>query len=137
MRHFKDVAICTMILLSISPEGQAGTTIPSGILQSTEGWCSPAVADTRGNVTINCQGVDPKALARLNELLDLRDKQLGETKQSLEDKLKEANDWAQKYHDLSERLEKLGDTSEVSRRAEALVKSGEFEKAGALLDEAL
>ncbi len=45
----------------------------SRIEQKTAGWCAPAVADIEGNVTINCQGVDPKALARLNELLDLTD----------------------------------------------------------------
>ena len=44
--------------------------------QVTHGWCSPAVSNTKGSVSIVCQGVDPKALARLNELLDLKDQQL-------------------------------------------------------------
>jgi len=40
--------------------------------QTTIGWCSPAVGKA-DNVTIICQGVDPKALTRLNELLDKKD----------------------------------------------------------------
>ena len=42
----------------------------ASITQTTEGWCSPAVGQTGGNVTSICQGVDPKALQRLNELLN-------------------------------------------------------------------
>lgn len=36
-------------------------------VQETLGWGSPAVAKVTGAVTIVCQGVDAKALARLNE----------------------------------------------------------------------
>jgi hypothetical protein len=49
---------------------QAQAAVMETITQTTTGWCSPAVGQTGGNVTIICQGVDPKALARLNELLD-------------------------------------------------------------------
>jgi hypothetical protein len=91
------------------------------VTQTTQGWCSPAVADTKGNVTINCQGVDPRALQRLNELLDKKDLELA-------DKIKEANDWAQKYHDL---LAAAADDPELQK----LIKGGELEKAGTILDQ--
>lgn len=42
---------------------------PVTIAQKTSGWCSPAIANVVGNVTVNCIGVDPRALRRLNEQL--------------------------------------------------------------------
>ncbi len=85
------------------------------------------MADIEGNVTINCHGVDPKALARLNELLDLKD--------LLADKIKEAEIWAGKYQELLDRLESQADDSELAKRAESLIREGQFEDAGRLLDE--
>lgn len=67
------------------------------VTQQTTGWCSPAVAGTGGNVTVVCQGVDPKALARLQELLDKKDLELA-------DKIKEADEWVTKYRELEARL---------------------------------
>ena len=36
------------------------------IVQKSSGWCSPNIANVAGNVTLNCIGVDPRALKRLN-----------------------------------------------------------------------
>ena len=91
------------------------------VTQTTEGWCNPAVAGTQGNVTITCQGVDPRALQRLNELLDKKDLELA-------DKIREANDWAQKYQDL---LAAAADDPELQN----LIKEGKLEKAGSILDQ--
>lgn len=100
------------------------------IRQQTAGWCSPAVADAKGNVSIVCQGVDPKALARLNELLDKKDLELAQ-------KIQEANEWATKYRDLSARLAAAGDDGQLAEQAKNLVQEGKFEQAGALLDRLL
>jgi tetratricopeptide (TPR) repeat protein len=97
------------------------------ITQKTEGWCSPAVGETQGNVTIICQGVDSKALEVLNESLRLMNLQLGE-------KIKEADEWARKYHELSQRLAEAGQDNELARQAHALLREGKLEDAGALLD---
>src|SRR5262249_50653018 len=97
------------------------------VRQQTEGWCSPAVADVKGAVTLTCVGVDPKALARLNELLDKKDLELGQ-------KIKEANEWAERYRDLSARLAAATDDSQLSLQAKALIQEGKFDEAGALLD---
>jgi tetratricopeptide (TPR) repeat protein len=101
-------------------------TLPS-IHQKMEGWCSPAVGHTQGDVTIVCQGVDPKALQRLNELLDKKDLELQE-------KIREAEEWTRKYHELSQRLAEEGRDNELARQADALLKEGKLEDAGALLD---
>jgi tetratricopeptide (TPR) repeat protein len=101
-------------------------TLPS-IAQKTEGWCSPAVGQTQGDVTIICQGVDPKALLRLNELLDKKDLELQE-------KIREAEAWTRKYHELSQRLAEEGRDNALARQAEGLLKEGKLEEAGALLD---
>ena len=101
-------------------------TLPS-MTQKTEGWCSPAVGHTQGDVTIICQGVDPKALQRLNELLDKKDLELQE-------KIREAEEWTRKYHELSQRLAEEGRDNALARQAEDLLKAGNLEEAGALLD---
>ena len=59
-------------------------------------WCSPA-QNGNGNQVI-CNGVDPRALARLNELLDRKDLDLNE-------KTSEASEWARKYNEANARLE--------------------------------
>jgi tetratricopeptide (TPR) repeat protein len=96
------------------------------ITQTTEGWCSPAVGQTHGNVTVIC-GLDPKVEGRLNELLDKKDLELQE-------KIREADEWTRKYHELSQRLAEAGKDSELARQAEALLKEGKLEEAGALID---
>ena len=97
------------------------------ITQTTAGWCSPAVGQTQGNVTITCQGVDPKALARLNELLDKKDLELQE-------KIREAEDWTRKYQEVSQRLAEAGQDDELARQARTLLREGKLEEAGILLD---
>jgi tetratricopeptide (TPR) repeat protein len=99
------------------------------ITQSSSGWCSPNIV-TSGDVTVTCIGVDPRALKRLNDKLRSTNLQLGE-------KIQEANNWAAKYHELEQRLAQSGDDSVLSRQAEEYIHQGEFEKAGAILDEIL
>ena len=106
------------------------TVYAGNIEQRTTGWCSPAVADTQGNVTIECYGVDPRALHRLNELLDKKDLELQE-------KLQEAEEWARKYRELEQRLAAESKENELARQAEILLKAGRLEKAGAILDRLL
>ena len=91
------------------------------ITQHTEGWCSPAVwVKTQGHVTITCHGVDPKALQRLNELLDKKDLELQE-------QIREAEDWTHKYHELSQRLAEAGKDDKLARQADTLLKEGKLE----------
>jgi tetratricopeptide (TPR) repeat protein len=103
---------------------------PAKIVQKTSGWCSPAIANVVGNVTVNCIGVDPRALLRLNAELDRKKLQLA-------DKIREANDWTNKYKELETRLTKTGNDSELSRQAADYLHSGDLEKAGAILDQLL
>jgi len=63
--------------------------------QSTSGWCSPAI-NGNGNQII-CRGIDPRAMARLEELLDQKDHDLNA-------KIAEANEWVRKYRDLDAQL---------------------------------
>jgi hypothetical protein len=106
------------------------TAQATSLTQKTEGWCSPAVGQTQGNVTISCQGLDPKALQRLNELLDKKDLEL-------QDKIREAEEWTRKYHELSQRLAEEGKDNALARKAQALFREGKLEEAGALLDQLL
>jgi hypothetical protein len=100
------------------------------IVQRSSGWCSPNIANVTGKVTVNCIGVDPRALRRLNAELE---------RKSLEtaDKIREANEWTEKYKELESRLAAAGEDSVLSRRAEDYLHQGELEKAGAILDQIL
>lgn len=102
----------------------------SDIAQKTMGWCSPAVADVKGKVTIVCNGVDPKAIKRLNELLDKKDIELS-------DKIREADAWTRKYNELQQRLTAEGKEDPLALEAKSLIQKGKLEEAGKILDQLL
>ena len=79
-------------------------------MQVSTGWCSPNIANVIGPVTINCIGVDPRALMRLNA-------QLRRSKQDIAEQIREANDWAAKYKRLETQLTNAGDESALSHQA--------------------
>ena len=131
--------------------------------QQTTGNCSPVMDNTLigGSVTINCTGIAPKALAKLNELLenldslpdsnktiknfhrlfDLQERDLAtkntelrQTQLTLDDKVRLAEEWRQKYLDLETRL--LGeDSDELGKKAAEALQGGDLDLAGELLDQ--
>jgi tetratricopeptide (TPR) repeat protein len=103
---------------------------PTIIRQTTTGWCSPIISNVNGNVTVNCKGVDPRALKRLNA-------ELVRTNQELEAKIEEANEWVERYHELELRLSEPGPDSELFRQAREYLHQGEFDKANEILDRIL
>ena len=104
------------------------TPVPS--VQKSSGWCSPNIANVTGNVTVNCIGVDPRALTRLNAQLNRKNLELA-------DKIREADEWTGRYKELEARLSEAGDDSVLSQQAEVYLHEGELEKAGATLDRIL
>jgi hypothetical protein len=120
------IAFCFLALAAVA--ARAAT-----VDQTTSGWCSPAVAAVQGKVTIVCNGVDPKALHRLNELLDKKDVELAK-------KIAEAEEWARRYRELEQRLADetnnagRADDAKLVADAQRSLKEGDLEKAGALLD---
>jgi Tfp pilus assembly protein PilF len=115
----------------------SGNVHAADVTQKTAGWCSPAVADVKGNVQIICNGVDPRAMQRLNELLDIKDKELKSKERTIQDKIQEAEEWARKYRELEERLSNEGEDSTLARQAKELLQEGKLDEAGALLDKLL
>jgi len=99
-------------------------------VQKTSGWCSPAIANVIGNVTVNCIGVDPRALKRLNVELSRKSLELAE-------KIREADEWTTRYKELEARLGEAPDDKVLSHQAEEYLHQGELEKAGAILDQIL
>lgn len=96
------------------------------IEQKTKGWCSHAFGDMQGNVTINCYGIDPKVSRRFNELLEKKDLEI-------QDKVREAKRWAEKFQALSRMLNYEDD--ELSQKAARALRGGRLEQAGLLLNE--
>jgi tetratricopeptide (TPR) repeat protein len=103
---------------------------PAIIRQSTSGWCSPTIANVTGRVTVNCIGVNPRALEKLNQ-------RLNRTSQELRAKIDEANDWAERYHELEARLSEPGPNAELSHQAEEHLRDGDLDKAKEILDRIL
>lgn len=107
-----------------------GQQHPATIEQRTSGFCSPAIANVTGNVTITCIGVDPRPLKHLNQ--QLRKKSL-----VLEEKIKEADEWARRYHEVDAALKAQGSNNELSQEARESLRSGNLDKAGQILDKLL
>jgi len=74
----------------------AAQEAPSTVVQKSSGWCSPNIANVGGNVTVNCIGVDPRALKRLNA-------ELSRKKLELADKIRKADEWTARYKELASR----------------------------------
>lgn len=74
---------------------------PVTIVQKTRGWCSPAIANVVGNVTVNCIGVDPRALKRLNGELNRKNLELA-------DKIREADEWDEPVQGTGSTIERSG-----------------------------
>lgn len=106
------------------------------IMQSTQGWCSPVVGQAGGNVTIICQGVNPKALDRLNEFLRTQES-LDKKYLELQTKIQEAETWTQRYRELQDRLTQEGQNDILSQTVKGLLDEGKLEAAGAILDSQL
>jgi hypothetical protein len=93
-----------LFAMAIESKAQISSTV---IVQETSGWCSPAIANVVGNVTVKCIGVDPRALSVLNQ-------KLRNEKRQRQEIVKEADEWAARYHSLEEQLSQQ---STVSVRA--------------------
>jgi tetratricopeptide (TPR) repeat protein len=98
-------------------------------------WCSPA-QNGNGN-TVICNGVDPRAVDRLNELLDRKDL-------DLKQKTAEANDWARRYTELNAQLDETkqhltakGEDATLVETAQDLLHQGKLEEARAIFDRLL
>src|SRR6516225_7483026 len=115
-----------ILVLALAAHQQAPVTI----VQKTSGWCSPAIANVVGNVTVNCIGVDPRALKRLNE-------RLSAMKLDRDKAVQAADEWTSRYKELETQLSQAGDDSALSHQAEEYLHEGELEKAGAILDQVL
>jgi hypothetical protein len=100
---------------------------PQVIRQTTTGWCSPIISNVIGNVKVTCNGVDPRALVKLNV-------RLNQTSRELTAKMDEAEEWAARYHELETRLSAPGSHAELSHQAQSYIEAGELEKAEAILD---
>jgi tetratricopeptide (TPR) repeat protein len=113
--------VLAYILLVVSAPAQA--TIP----QFSGKWCDPVTSNVTGKITINCIGIDPRALDVLSTELD-------RTNAQADERVRQANEWAEKYKQLEKRLEDAGETSELSRQAQDFLRKGQFAQAGAVLD---
>ena len=95
-------------------------------------WCSPA--QNGNNNQVICNGVDPRAMANLNDLLDLRNI-------SLQQKTAEANEWARKYNLLNDQFEAAkkeltakGEDASLVQTAQDLLHQGKLEEARKIYD---
>jgi tetratricopeptide (TPR) repeat protein len=133
-RRRNEGGACLFVLYVVSAFAEQQTQSIQSIQQSSKGTCAVNLAGIQGNVQIsslNCPGVDPKALQGLerhmNELLRTQKLQVSDVK-------KEANDWRTKFLELQGRLAEMGINSELAKQAEQLIKDGKLDEAGEQLD---
>jgi hypothetical protein len=103
---------------------------PVGVHQATTGLCSPTVANVKGDVSINCIGVAPKALEKLNVELDRLHIDIAA-------KVAQANAWTQRYQELERALREHIADRELAGKAEEYLHQGDLEMAGTILDQVL
>jgi Tetratricopeptide repeat len=123
--------IAGLLALTGAPSAAADITQTTG----AGSWCSPA-QNGNGNAVV-CNGVDPRAMDRLNELLDRKDL-------DLKQKTAEANDWARRYSELNAQLEETkkqlaakGEDATLVQTAQDLLHEGKLEEAHAIFDRLL
>jgi hypothetical protein len=101
MQHkVQQLKIVMSLLLTTASMASAQQT-PSTTMQKTSGWCTPHIANVTGSVEVICVGVDPRALKRLNS-------ELAGRKLQLTDKIRQADEWARRYHELETQLSEAG-----------------------------
>jgi tetratricopeptide (TPR) repeat protein len=100
--------------------------------QSTAGSCSP-IQSGNNNVFI-CNGVDPRAMKRLNDDLDRMEL-------NLQQKTTEANEWVRKYNELNtqfeqtkKELEAKGEDATLVQAAQDLLHQGKLDEARKIYD---
>src|ERR1700686_892638 len=105
------------------------------IVQKSQGPCTSNTAGVQGNVTVNisCPGVSLEAMNYFNQQLAGN---LGRLKK-LEDQVHEAETWRAKYIALTERLGGMQADSEFAKKADHLIKTGQLDEAGRVLDQLL
>jgi tetratricopeptide repeat protein len=127
----KAIDLFVVGVLAFAAETQS---VAGDVMQTTGNgsWCSPA-QNGNGN-TVNCYGVDPRAMDRLNELLDRKDL-------NLKQKTAEANDWARRYNELNAQLEETkkqlaakGQDATLVETAQDLLHEGKLDEARAIFD---
>ncbi len=130
------------------PSAAADSPQIGSVEQHSEGPCSPPIINNQGHVLISCPGVAPEALRYLENNLTEQFSRVDERLSHLEefdrtirnlDELtdnlrKQADDWAQRYRELSARLAESQDDSEQAKQAHELIQQGEFAKAEAILE---
>jgi tetratricopeptide (TPR) repeat protein len=110
----------------------SGTATAVDIKQSTVGPCSPAINGS--NNTVNCPGVDPRAMKWLLDELDTQ-------KFNLKQKTDEANEWVRKYNELNARLTEArwrataeGEDATLVQTAQDLLHQGKLDEARKIYD---
>jgi tetratricopeptide (TPR) repeat protein len=110
----------------------SGMATAVDVEQSTGGPCSPAINGNHN--TVNCSGVDPRAMKWLLDELDRKNRDLDE-------KIAEANEWARKYKDLDaqltdarRQLEAKGEDATLVQTAQRLLHEGKLDEARKIYD---
>jgi tetratricopeptide (TPR) repeat protein len=116
--------------------------------QVSYGACSPNISNVSGNVTIQftggCGGIDPNMVKQINGFLtdfpktqrrlqELFDKKYAE----LNERLKEAENWAKKFRDLAKGLDEEAEDDALGKKASALLKDGDLDGATRILDQVI
>ena len=119
------------VLLCLCLPGTAGAQQAIGSIVQ-QGRCT--VAGVVGNVTVNCPGDDPELVRTLNRVMNQRIK---DRDVRIDEITRELHEWREQYLVLARTLTGAGLNSELKQRAQALLRAGNLDEAGRVLDEVL
>lgn len=104
------------------------------ITQVSTGWCSPNIANVSGSVTIHCQGVDPKAMEKLNAHLRQVQSTFHHAQVDLKNALLEAERFRKSYLELEGVLASFHGNSQLAKEATGFLHQGKLEEVAATLN---
>jgi tetratricopeptide (TPR) repeat protein len=121
------IIVSLIFITALFANAQQGGSIK----QKSTGPCTVnAVAGGNLTVNINCPGVASSSLRILNEKLQKQDRDI----RNIYAMLRTAEEWRKKYDELVNLLASAGVHSGLSRRADELLKAGQFDEAKKVLD---
>jgi tetratricopeptide (TPR) repeat protein len=122
------IIVSLIFITALFANAQQGGSIK----QKSTGPCTVnAVAEGNLAVNINCPGVAPSSLRFLNENLQKQGRDL----RNIDSMLRTAEEWRKKYDELVNLLASAGVHSGLSKRADELLKAGQFDEAKKVLDQ--
>ncbi|MDQ2773392.1 MAG: hypothetical protein M3Y57_00450 [Acidobacteriota bacterium] len=108
---------------------------PKSASQVSHGACSPNISNISGKISVQCSGIDPSVINKLNKILAESPNTVRRLQELLDKKDVELSGWITNYETLRKQLAERSADDQMSQRAASLLRDGDLDGASKLLDE--